>query len=246
MSKEVIAVIAGEELTQADYEEFLQRIPEQQRAYANHPQAKQYYVDQFIAANLFAKEGEDEKLDETEDFKKIMAKMRKETLSQMAMAEALKGIDVSVEEAKEFYESNKAMFGKGETVQAKHILVDSEEKAKEIFAAIEKGETTFEEAAKAHSSCPSKEKGGDLGEFGKGQMVKEFEDAAFAAEIGKVTDPVKSQFGYHLIKVEKHNEPETKSFEEVKDEVANQLLQQKNAAAFNAKLDELKAKYMKG
>lgn len=246
MSQEVIAVIAGEELTQADYEEFLQRIPEQQRAYAKHPQAKQYYVDQFIAANLFAKAGEDEKLDETEDFKKIMAKMRKETLSQMAMAETLKGIDVSVEEAKAFYEANKAMFGKDETVQAKHILVDSEKQAKEIFAAIEKGETTFEEAAKAHSSCPSKEKGGDLGEFGKGQMVKEFEDAAFAAEIGKVTDPVKSQFGYHLIKVEKHNEPETKTFEEVKDEVANQLLQQKNAAAFNAKLDELKAKYMKG
>lgn len=245
MSKEVIAVIAGEELTQADYEEFLQRIPEQQRAYANHPQAKQYYVDQFIAANLFAKAGEDEKLDETEDFKNVMAKMKKETLSQMAMAQAIKGIDVSVEEARGFYEANRQMFEKGETVQAKHILVDSKEKAEEIFASIEKGEITFEDAAKAHSSCPSKEKGGDLGEFGKGQMVKEFEDAAFSAEIGKVTKPVKSQFGYHLIKVEKHNEAETKTFEEVKDQVANQLLQQKNASAFNAKLEELKAKYMK-
>ena len=59
---------------------------------------------------------------------------------------------------------------------------------------------------KEFSTCPSKERGGDLGEFGKGQMVKEFEDAAFAAEIGQVVGPVQTQFGYHLIKVEKKNE----------------------------------------
>ncbi len=64
------------------------------------------------------------------------------------------------------------------------------------------GEKVFEDAAKEFSTCPSGQRGGDLGEFGKGQMVKEFEDAAFAAEIGHVVGPVKTQFGYHLIKVE--------------------------------------------
>ena len=75
-------------------------------------------------------------------------------------------------------------------------------------------------------------------------MVKEFEDAAFSAEIGKVTDPVKTQFGYHLIKVEKSNEAGTQEFEAVKTQIADQLLQQKKAAAFNEKLEALKAKYL--
>ncbi len=244
MKQDVLAVIAGEELTQADFDEFLQRIPAEQRAYASHPQAKQYYMDQFIAANLFAKWGEDEKLDETKEFKDVMAKLRKEAISQMAMTEVLKDLSVDEAEAKAFYDANTQQFTKGETVQAKHILVETEEQAKEIFEAIEKGETTFEEAAKAHSTCPSKENGGDLGEFGKGQMVKEFEDAAFSAEIGKVTDPVKTQFGYHLIKVEKSNEAGTQEFEAVKTQIADQLLQQKKAAAFNEKLEALKAKYL--
>lgn len=244
MNKEVLAVIAGEEITQADYNEFLQKIPEEQRAYAEHPQAKQYYMDQFIAFNLFAKSGEDEKLDETEEYKEIMGKMRKEILSQLSMAKIVEAVSVTEDEAKEFYDANKDDFVKGDTVQAKHILVDTEDKAKEIYDAIQKEEITFEDAAKQYSSCPSKEKGGDLGEFGRGQMVKEFEDAAFAAEIGKMTEPVKTQFGYHLIKTESRSEARTQDFEEVKDQIAQSLLQQKRAGAFNEKIQELKDKYM--
>ncbi|MCE2603771.1 peptidylprolyl isomerase, partial [Pseudomonas aeruginosa] len=130
--------------------------------------------------------GEDEKIDETDEFKTIMSSQKKEVLSQMAMTRVLESVSVSEEEAKAFFDANEEKFVKGETLQAKHILVDSEEKGNEIYQAIENQETSFEDAAGKYSSCPSKEKGGDLGEFGKGQMVKEFEDAAFAAEIGKV------------------------------------------------------------
>lgn len=244
MSQEVLAVIAGKELTQADYDAFLQKIPEDQRAYASNPEAKQYYMDQFIASNLFAKMGEDENLDQTKEYQEIMDNLRKDVLSQMAMSETLKEIMVSDIEMKQHYDANKEQFVKGGTVQAKHILVDSEEKGNEIYKAIENKEKTFEEAASEFSSCPSKEKGGDLGEFGRGQMVKEFEDAAFTAEIGKVTAPVQTQFGYHLIRVDKKNEAETKGFDEAKNEIGNQLLQQKRAEAFNLKINELKEKYM--
>ena len=85
-------------------------------------------------------------------------------------------------------------------VHAAHILVDKEEKAKELLSKISSGES-FGELAKHHSKCPSGKKGGDLGWFGKGMMVPEFEKAAFEGEKGKVIGPVKSQFGYHLIKV---------------------------------------------
>lgn len=244
MSQEVLAVVAGEELTQADFNEFLQKIPQEQRAYASQPQAREQLMEQFIASKLFAKMGEDEKIDETDEFKTIMSSLKKEVLSQMAMTRVLESVSVSEEEAKAFFDANEEKFVKGETLQAKHILVDSEEKGNEIYQAIENQETTFEDAAGKYSSCPSKEKGGDLGEFGKGQMVKEFEDAAFAAEIGKVVGPVKTQFGYHLIKVEQKNAPGTKTFDEAKNEIAQQMLQQKRAVAFNEKINELKETYM--
>jgi peptidyl-prolyl cis-trans isomerase C len=86
-------------------------------------------------------------------------------------------------------------------VRASHILVSDQATAQKLKTEIEQGQSTFEDAARLHSSCPSKQKGGDLGWFGRGQMVKPFEEAAFAGAIGKVSEPVKTQFGYHLIKV---------------------------------------------
>jgi peptidyl-prolyl cis-trans isomerase C len=85
-------------------------------------------------------------------------------------------------------------------VHAAHILVKDQAKAYELLARIKSGEK-FETIAKEYSMCPSKSKGGDLGTFGRGQMVKKFEDAAFNAKKGEVVGPVKTEFGYHLIKV---------------------------------------------
>ncbi len=85
-------------------------------------------------------------------------------------------------------------------VRASHILVEDEALAKELKTKIESG-TSFETVAREHSSCPSSAKGGDLGWFGKGQMVKPFEEAAFSTPENKISAPVKTQFGYHLIKV---------------------------------------------
>ena len=124
-----------------------------------------------------------------------------------------------------------------------HILVKDEAKCQEILEEVLGGKA-FEEAAQQYSTCPSGQKGGDLGEFGKGQMVKEFEEAAFAAEIGHVVGPVATQFGYHLIKVEAKNEASVAAFEEVKEQIRRNLLQQKQNQAYGAKVAELKAKYM--
>jgi peptidyl-prolyl cis-trans isomerase C len=85
-------------------------------------------------------------------------------------------------------------------VHAAHILVKEQSKAYELLARIKAGEK-FETLAKEYSTCPSKSKGGDLGTFGRGQMVKKFEDAAFNAKKGEVVGPVKTEFGYHLIKI---------------------------------------------
>lgn len=86
-------------------------------------------------------------------------------------------------------------------VRASHILVSTEEEAKNLKKGIEDGTITFEDAASEFSLCPSGAEGGDLGYFGKGMMVAEFEKASFEGEIGKVSNPVQTQFGWHLIKV---------------------------------------------
>ena len=244
MSKEVLATVAGREITQEEFDAFLASVPKEQQAYISNPKFREHCLDQLTSLHMFAQMGEDLNLDETEDFKKAYENAKRDILAQMAMRETLKDVTVTEEELKTFYDQNQQQFKKGETVNAKHILTDFEEKCHDILEEIVKGEKTFEDAAKEFSTCPSKERGGDLGEFGKGQMVKEFEDAAFSAEIGHVVGPVKTQFGYHLIKVEKKNEASVVSFEQIKENLRTNLLQQKQSTAYNQKVEELKKKYM--
>ncbi|WP_216696910.1 peptidylprolyl isomerase [Anaerostipes faecalis] len=243
-NQNVLAMVAGEAITQEDLDSLLRALPKEQQAYAANEQFRQQCLDQLITIHLFAKLGEDLKLEETEPFQKAMDRTKKEILAQMAIAESMKDISVSEDEAKDYYNANKEQFMTGETVQAKHILVAEEDKCNEILEMITNGDSTFEDAAKEFSTCPSGQSGGDLGAFGKGQMVKEFEDAAFAAEIGHVVGPVKTQFGYHLIKVEQKNDAQLSAFEAVADSIRNNLIQQKQNNVYTEKITELKTKYV--
>lgn len=241
---EVLAVVAGEEITNADLDAFLQSVPQEQRMYASNPQFRDSFLDRLIVYRAYAKLAEDMKLDETQEFKAIMEKTKKDIMAQMAINEVLKDIQVTEEEIEDFYGANAQHFVKGESVSAKHILVDQEQKCLEIFAEIVKGEKTFEDAAKEYSTCPSGQEGGSLGEFGKGQMVKEFEDVAFSGEIGQILGPVKTQFGYHLIKVEDRKEASIIPIDEVHDKIQNTLIQQKQNQVYSEKAAELKEKYL--
>jgi peptidyl-prolyl cis-trans isomerase C len=187
---------------------------------------------------------DDLQLDMTEDYKKMLDNIVRDIKARMAMNEIMKDITVTDIEAETVYNINPDNFSKPETVSAKHILVDSEDVCNEILAQIQNGEKTFEDAAKESSTCPSGQQGGDLGEFGRGQMVKEFEEAAFAAEIGAIVGPVQTQFGFHLIKVEAKSEAETLAFDVVKEQIKKNLLQQKQQQAYTTKIAELKEKYV--
>lgn len=243
-NQNILAVVAGEEITQKDLDALIAALPKEQQAYAGNEHFRNQCLEQIITVHLFAKLGEELKLEETEAFADNLAHAKREILAQMALGEAMKDITVSEEEAKEYYKANENQFMAGETVHAKHILVDGEDKCQEILEKIIGEETTFEDAAKEFSICPSKEKGGDLGAFGRGQMVKEFEDAAFAAEVGHVVGPVKTQFGYHLIKVEDKKDAETSVYEDVADTIKNIILQQKRNDVYGNKIAELKEKYV--
>ena len=244
MNNEVLAIVAGKEITNADVDAFLANLPAEQRQYASNPYFREQYVEQVVTLHVLEKMADDLQLDMTEDYKKMLDNIVRDIKARMAMNEIMKDITVTDIEAETVYNINPDNFNKPETVSAKHILVDSEDVCNEILAQIQNGEKTFEDAAKESSTCPSGQQGGDLGEFGKGQMVKEFEEAAFAAEIGAIVGPVQTQFGFHLIKVEAKSEAETLAFDVVKEQIKKNLLQQKQQQAYTTKIAELKEKYV--
>ncbi len=127
-------------------------------------------------------------------------------------------------------------------VQASHILVDTVDQAKSIILEIADG-LTFEEAATKHSKCPSKERGGDLGMFGKGQMVPEFEKRAFELNIDEMSEPVETQFGFHIIKTTARQEASQQAFEEVEAQIKNELLVKVQNDLYVSKVADLKEKY---
>ena len=231
-------------ITDVDIDTFISGMPQEQQMYRGMPEFRKQCEERLEEICLFAMYGEEEKKDETEMFKTSMVMAKRDILSQIAMADLLKDISVTDAEAKEYFLGHSIEFESKASATAKHVLVDNEDKANQIKEEIESGAKSFEDAAKEYSTCPSAQKGGSLGTFGRGQMVKEFEDAAFDAEIGKVVGPVKTQFGYHLIKVEDKKEAGESSLEEVKDQIRAELSQKKQEEAYRAKVDELKKKYM--
>lgn len=137
-------------------------------------------------------------------------------------ADYMAGVQIGDDEVKYYYDTRTDEYVHPESVRARHILLASEEAANEVLKQLKDG-GDFAELAKERSSCPSKEQGGDLGYFERGKMVKEFEDAAFALGAGEMSGLVKTQFGYHIIKVEDKKTPYTDEFEEVKEKIKENL-----------------------
>ena len=242
-NKTVIAVVGGEEITTAHLDEYIASMPEEHRAMYENEQFRDRAKEQLLALYAYAQYGAEMNMEETEQYKTFMANARRDILARMAVNATVNDIKVTEEEKKEFYEQNSMHFTNSETVNAKHILVRTEEECLKVLEEVKAGKA-FEEAAQQYSTCPSGSKGGDLGEFGKGNMVKEFEEAAFAAKIGDVVGPVATQFGYHLIKVEKHTEETKVPFEEVAERIEKAILNEKQNRTYVMKYNELKEKYV--
>lgn len=136
-------------------------------------------------------------------------------------------IKITDKEMKEYFEENKDDYKQQEQVEASHILVDTEEKAKEIKAKLDKGEDFATLAKENSTDTASAEDGGKLGYFGKGEMTEEFEKAAFAMKSGEISEPVKTDYGYHIIKVTGKKEEKEANFKDVKDEIKEVLFDEK-------------------
>jgi parvulin-like peptidyl-prolyl isomerase len=156
--------------------------------------------------------------------------------------EVINEVEVSDEEAKEFYDNNKQQFETAEQKRVSHILFDEKTKAEEVLAEIKSG-ADFAEMAREHSTGPTSEKGGDLG-FITGDergLDETFRDAAMTLNVGEVSsEPVKTQFGFHLIKVTDFREAGVRDYEEVKSQIKNQLRSQKQSQIFQEFVESLR------
>ncbi len=238
----VLAVVGGKAITQEDVQNTLMNLGPRAAQY-NNPQGKQIILEQIINKELAVMDAKKNLMDHDPQFKEELEKLKKELLANFYVDKILRDIKVSTEEMKQYYDQHSEEFQGEETVSARHILVEDEARAQDLLEKIQKGEMTFEEAAKGFSTCPSSERGGDLGEFGRGQMVKEFDQACFEMAEGEVRGPVKTQFGYHLIKLEKKNAAKPISFEDAKAQLEQSLLAQAQQKAYQSKMNQLRILY---
>jgi peptidyl-prolyl cis-trans isomerase C len=188
-----------------------------------------------IDMKIVAKAAEDKKVENNEDFKKRLAFTRNRLLMDSLLAAEGKAATTDEAMKKVYEDASKQIAGEQE-VHARHILVATEEEAKAVEEELKKG-ADFAELAKKKSKDPGASDGGDLGFFTKDQMVPEFSTVAFALEPNKISEPVKSQFGWHVIKVEEKRNRQAPEFEQVKGQIETYVTR-KAQAEYVAKLRE--------
>lgn len=240
--KKIVAVVNGKEIFEQDVLKFLNDMGPQMAMQFQSEEGIQRVVDELVNQELLYLDAVDSKMSEEADYEELLELAKVNLLKNYAFNKLVGKETVSEEEIEKFYNDYKENFQRPEMLNASHILVDSEEKANEIVEEIKNG-LSFEDAAMKYSSCPSKEQGGNLGEFGKGQMVPEFENTAFDMGEGEISGPVKSQFGYHIIKLNEKLPESLSTMEEVHEEIKNQIVRMKQQDKYMNKVNELTEKY---
>jgi peptidyl-prolyl cis-trans isomerase C len=243
MENKVLAKVNGHAITQADVNTFMERLGPQRAAQFQSPEGQQQILNELINQNLFFVDATANNLHETPEFQAEMDKMKAIVLTQINVTNVINSVAVNEEEVVAYYNENKENFGTPATADTSHILVDTEELANEIRTKILNNEMTFEDAAKEYSSCPSGQNGGTLGSYPKGQMVPEYDNASFAMNEGELSQPVETQFGFHLIRLNGKTVAGESSFEDVKQQVETELLSEKQRNAYMDKVSEMHTQY---
>lgn len=242
MSK-IVAKVGTITITDDEVTEYLMSMGQRGQNY-NNPEGRKAILERIVAGKLMLLDAKRNLLEVEPAFKAQLARLKDELLANYATEKLIAEVKVTDKDCRDYYEANKEQFVAEEKVEASHILVKEEELAKKLLADIKEGKISFEDCAKENSTCPSGKGGGALGAFGRGQMVKEFEDAAFAMNPGDISDePVKTQFGYHLIKVTSKIGNETIPYESIADEIMAALRNEKSRKAYESKINQLKILY---
>ena len=253
----VIAQVGPYKLTVKDFEAQVKSLPPQfQMAIASNKQFRDNFLERWVQVTLMGLKAREMKLDQDPAVKKRLEDLKNALLAQEFSRRYIENkVKVSDEEVRAYYEKHKDQYKQEAQVKARHILIkvpaggdekaweEAKKKAMDIKKMAEKGED-FGELAKKYSNDPgTKDRGGELGYFGKGRMVPEFEKVAFSLKPGEISDPVKTIFGWHLIQVEDVKAPQAKPFDEVENSVRQRVLQEKRQKELDKLLEDVKKRY---
>jgi len=254
-SAQTLVTVNGSAITQNDVDSALMQAT--QGRFNQVPVEKQAEFRQQVLQQLIGKElvyGDAKKIGvlNSKEFKDeyaiVQERIKKELAIQVWQKKQLDTVTVSEKDLKNYYNTNKEEFNEKESVHARHILVKTEDEAKKIILELKSKsgavlKTKFIELAKEKSTGPSGPKGGDLGFFGKGQMVPAFDAKVFDMKVGEITQaPVKTQFGYHVIYLEAKKASTTRTYDEVKPFIEQRLKMEEFKVVMENKMKELEKK----
>ncbi|NQT89780.1 MAG: peptidylprolyl isomerase [Candidatus Omnitrophica bacterium] len=238
-TSDTLAIVNGKVITSAMVDDKIAKMPERYQVFAG--QHKKEVLDEMVIEQLLYEEAKRRKIERDPDVKELMKESSKRVLiSKIIEDETKQSAPVSADDVKNYYDDNKQQYMVPERVRASHVLTDTEQEADKAQEELNAG-VSFADVAKSYSKDLTKDRGGDLGYFQKGQMIPEFEKVCFNLQPGETSDIVKTRFGYHIIKVTDRKPSTYQKFEDVKDRIRTILSAQRQ----RGKLDEL-IKTLKG
>jgi len=228
-------------ITLEEFNEEMEQLPPHLKPLMVSAEVRKEFLQNIIDRELLLQEARKKGVDKDKEILAKVERFKRGLIIESVLEELLKGKgEVSEEEARNYYRENKEKFLVGERVRVRHILVKTLPEAKEIKKRLNRGED-FIKLAKKYSISPSRERGGDLGYIERGKVGKEFERVAFSLKRrGEVSDIVKTNFGYHIIRLEDRKKPHQRTFSEVKEEIRSFLREKKMREVLTAHLKKLR------
>jgi peptidyl-prolyl cis-trans isomerase C len=242
---QTLAEVNGGAITTTDFKKEVETLPPYLRPMAETPEGKKELLDTMIIREIIMQQAQKDGLDKSQEVTDKLQELKKRVIVEAFLKKKVETqTTISDADLQKFYDQNKDKLKTSDQVRASHILVKSETEAQDILGQIKKG-GIFEQLAAKYSIDAAKTKGGDLGWFGKGSMIPEFEKVAFAMKEGEISGIVKTQFGYHIIKLTGKRSAGIPPFADVKEQIKAKLLPEKQQEVFQKLKDELKksAKY---
>ncbi len=234
-----LAEVDGKVITTEDFKSEVDRLPAYLKPMVQSNEGRKELLDSMIVRQILLEQAQKDGVDKSKEVADRLDDLRKRLIVETYLKKKVEAeAKVTDEEMKKFYDENKDKFKTGEQVRASHILVKTEKEAQDVLAQLKKG-ASFEELAKKYSADSSAAKGGDLGWFPKGAMVPEFDKVAFSLKEGEISGIVKTNFGYHIIKVTGKRAAGIRTFDEMKDQIKANLLPAKQQQIFQKMKDDL-------
>lgn len=234
----ILATFSGQTITLEEFNQLWEEVPEDYKLQLD----KSMVLDQMISEKLLIQEAKNMGLEEDNDVLEQIKKITEQILVQgLIEREILDKINVNDVEVLVYYEQNKDSFTEKEQFHLYNILLETEEEAQDVLEQLKAGKD-FSEIAIEKSTGPSAAQGGDLGYLSRGSIIPEIEDVVFALELGKLSEIIKTDFGFHILKITEKKPETVKALEEVKEDIIQTLLPDKQKDAFENLLEELKDK----